>query len=484
MPAIRTGAGASIAPVSGLRRSSRQSFITGDSSDLTSFSDGDLDHHMGHPARHLSSQAASVSIHTQNMGRPGGSKAPAAKSKCLADPITIKGITFQPTVVFDTFWHFVTERKAIDDRRRAGMPQPWSDDPIFQKYAFCNTFRVLDKLSQYIIREVIEKGPQDPQEVLFRVTLFNTFTKIETWELLVSELGPLTWARYKREAYRKVLTRAKQAGTTLYTGAFQKPAPKFEFKDAHVNHLCLLEVLMESDLPGRFLNAKYLAQVYELLLSFPSMGEFATYQLMLSLSYTELLNFSNMDFVISGPGASSGLGKMFGLQKIKTAKETVPGIEEEIIRWLAENQGSQFERLNLKFSGLGPDCLPMDLADVEHALCEVDKYSRKAHPQFKGKRTEIRVLFNPSPGVYPPTPVLPKAWNHPSRRVLRIWPGDRPTKESRYIVSRVKAHRNGANGKEYKVSWFGYTDQDDTWEPEETLLQDAPGAIKEYLASR
>lgn len=56
----------------------------------------------------------------------------------------------------------------------------WTEDSILQSYFFCNTFRVLDKLSQYIIREVIEKGPQNPEEIAFRIILFNSFTKIET----------------------------------------------------------------------------------------------------------------------------------------------------------------------------------------------------------------------------------------------------------------------------------------------------------------
>ncbi|KAG6868659.1 hypothetical protein C0993_012464 [Termitomyces sp. T159_Od127] len=361
-------------------------------------------------------------------------------------------------------------------------PTRWSDDPIFRKYAFCNTFRVLDKLSQYLIREVIEKGPQELREVIFRVILFNLFTKKETWELLVDQLGPLTWARYRREDYNRVLSKAKKSGMSLYTGAFQKPAPKFEFKESHLNHLCLLEVLMEANLPARFQNANYLAEVYDYLLSFPSMGEFSTYQLVLNLTYTNALNFSGMDFVIAGPGASSGLGKMFGRQKLKTAKETHPDIEEELIRWLAMNQHAQFTRLGLEFSGLGPKHFPMDLVDVEHTLCEVDKYARKAHPSVKGKRLEIRAVFNPTTIIFPPV-VLPKAWDSPQRKIVRIWPGSRPTKSIRYVVSKITAHRQGKYGREFRVSWFGYSKEDDTWEAEGHMREDAPAAVKEYLAS-
>jgi hypothetical protein len=38
--------------------------------------------------------------------------------------VTIKGKVLKPTEVFDTFWYFAAERKAIDDKRRSGSPAP------------------------------------------------------------------------------------------------------------------------------------------------------------------------------------------------------------------------------------------------------------------------------------------------------------------------------------------------------------------------
>ncbi|KAJ3509910.1 hypothetical protein NLJ89_g4968 [Agrocybe chaxingu] len=183
--------------------------------------------------------------------------------KHFSEPITISGKALRPTVAFDTFWRFAAERKGIDDRRRAGLPAPWTKDEILQKYFFCNTFRVLDKGCQFLIKEVIEKGSQDPEEVVFRVILFNTFTKIETWELLARELGPLKWTTYNRMEYRKVLSRAVARGMALYTGAYIKPAPHFGESTNYANHLYLLETLMDSKLASRLLVAPYMADVYD-----------------------------------------------------------------------------------------------------------------------------------------------------------------------------------------------------------------------------
>jgi hypothetical protein len=156
-------------------------------------------------------------------------------------------------------------------RSRRVSPR-WTDDPILRRWRFCNTFRILDRVSQYIVNEVIEKGSQEPIEVVFRIVLFNMFSKIETYELLQEQLTPLTWATYERRAYENVLDEAKDDGMTLYTGAFQKPLPKLGHK-GYANHLELLELLMQ-DLLGQLARAEYLADIFDYLVSFPGMSNF------------------------------------------------------------------------------------------------------------------------------------------------------------------------------------------------------------------
>ena len=317
-------------------------------------------------------------------------------------------------------------------------------------------------------------------EVVFRVVLFNLFTKIETWELLVKNLGPLTWAKYSRSSYMKVLSSAASGGMTLYTGAFIKPAPRFGYAENFRNHLCLLEVLMENDFPGKLLSAPYMADVFEYLVSFPSMGEFSAYQLMLSLSYTNVLNFHRDDFVITGPGSMSGLKKLFGRSMDEGSRD--PNFAIEVMRYLANTQKQHFKRLGLEFSGLGPKKLPMDVADIEHTLCEVDKYCRAAHPQLKGKRTNITRNFEPSRHGSIQGSVLPSAWSHPSRKTPRIRPDKNLVIDKRYTISAIKDHKNGPDGMVYLVYWVGYSAKDATWEPEELILADAPIALYEYKA--
>jgi hypothetical protein len=227
--------------------------------------------------------------------------------------------------------------------------------------------------------------------------------------------------------------------------------------------------------------AWHMADVFEWLISFPSMGEFATYQLMLNLSYSKLLNFHRNDFVVPGPGASSGLGKMFG-KSLHNGNVIVRGFEIEVIRWLTDNQTYHFDRLGLMPPRLGPKKLPMDVADIEHTLCELDKYARLAHSDLKGRRSEIRRSFGPKSQLS--EVILPAAWRHKARKTPRVRADKNIIVEKRYTVSHIKTHRVRANGrKEYFVLWLGYSESDATWEPESTLNDDAPGAIVDYWAS-
>ncbi|KAF9529075.1 hypothetical protein CPB83DRAFT_765558 [Crepidotus variabilis] len=394
-------------------------------------------------------------------------------------PIIVSGVKLRPTEVFDAFWEFAAERKAIDDRRRAGKPAPWTNNPILRDYFFCNTFRVLDKGCQYLIKEVIEKGSQDPEEIVFRVILFNLFTKIETWELLNRELGPLRYKTYDHEKYAAVLAEAEG---TIYTHAFIKPAPKFGHARNYENHLCFLEVLMDNQLFARLLGAKYMADVFEYLVSFPSLGHFSSYQLMLNLSYSKVLNFHRDDFVVSGPGSISGMKKIFGASWKVSDRDT--GFHQDVMRYFVDTQEYHFQRLGLDFSGLGPKKLRMDIADVEHTLCEVDKYCRVAFPRFKGKRTNINRMFNPhAPKASKPArAVLPKAWNHSARKVLRIRPDRSLLEEKRYEVENIKGHKDcPENGRLYRISWVGFTSKHDSWEPEDMLLDECPAMVEVYV---
>src|SRR5260370_3644717 len=111
------------------------------------------------------------------------------------------------TVVFETYWRFAAERQEIFFRRLS-QPPPWTQDPILQSYKFTNAYRASDRVSQFLMRNVIYQGDQTPNEVFFRTILFKLFNRISTWQLLVNRLGWPIISDFKVDLYDRVLTDA------------------------------------------------------------------------------------------------------------------------------------------------------------------------------------------------------------------------------------------------------------------------------------
>ena len=113
-------------------------------------------------------------------------------------------------------------------------------------------------------------------------------------------------------------------------------------------------------------------------------GDFLGYQFLTDLNYGQLLNFSEMDFVIPGPGAASGLRKCFA----KTG-----GLSDaDLIRLVTESQELEFERRGLTFKGLWGR--PLQLIDCQNLFCEIDKYARIMHPEFTLPNGRTRIKQN------------------------------------------------------------------------------------------
>jgi hypothetical protein len=295
--------------------------------------------------------------------------------------VRVAGRDLQPTPVFDTYWRFAAARQAVYEARLAGQDRPWTHDPILAAHRFTNCYRAADRVSQALIGDVIYRGPQEWEEVFFRTLLFKVFNKESTWQLLNRELGEVRWRTYDYDAYDRALSDAFGRGERLYSAAYIVPPPQLGEGRKHRNHLRLLEMMMTTGAPGRVLGATSMRQAYEVLLDYPALGPFLAYQFTVDLNYGPQLPFSEMDFVVPGPGARDGIRKCFG--------PAAEGIEAEIIRYMADTQQEHFDRLGLTFGGLKGRAL--QLIDCQNLFCEVDKYARVAHPDITGISGRSRI---------------------------------------------------------------------------------------------
>ena len=323
------------------------------------------------------------------------------------------GRVLKTTPVFDTYWRFASQRQEMFMCRVLGSTPPWTEDPILSAHRFTNAYRASDRVSQYLIRHVIYEGSQKPEEVFFRTILFKLFNKIETWERLRAKLGALSWREFSFDAYAKVLDRLLDEGERVYSAAYIMPSPAFGSPRKHRNHLRLIEHMMADGAPRKLAESGSLREAFELLRGFPSLGEFLAFQFAIDVNYSELTDFSEMEFVVAGPGARDGISKCF--------KDMAGLSEAEIIQVMAERADDEFERLGVSFQSLWGRRL--QLIDCQNVFCEVSKYARVAHPEIVGEsgRTRIKQKFTPRsdpiPQWYPPKwHIQPRSLNNSMRR--------------------------------------------------------------------
>ncbi len=305
--------------------------------------------------------------------------------------------------VYDLYWEFAAKRHGVFLKRYAGESGPWSDDPILQEYKFCNVFRILDRVSQYMVREVCYGHEErTPADAIFQITAFRTFSRIETWEELRRRLGHApTLQNLADGSFERALTEMKHDGQTLYTGAFILCATNAYGRGLkHLNHVELFtDMFLTHDAAAEILAAPSLEAVYWIYRSFPLYGNFMAYQTAIDVNYSDLINFSENDFTVPGPGAIRGINKLFA-----DLGDYTPA---EVVLWMVGRQDVEFKRLGLEFGGLWGRRI--QAIDAQNLFCETDKYCRVRVPELASNRTRIKTHFKPA--LAPDTVFLPPKWN-------------------------------------------------------------------------
>jgi hypothetical protein len=289
------------------------------------------------------------------------------------------------------YWLFAAKRQQTFERRIAGQPWPWSNDPILQTYKFCNVYRAADRVSQYMIREVCyHDEPCTPEDRLFQIVAFRTFSRIETWRWVRGFLGRYPTIEDLADGrFTEALDQAKVQNGGLYTGAFILcAADAYAQSLKHRNHVELFRHMFVHDALGeRLLAAQTLQELYDLLHRYPLMGDFMSYQTATDLNYSDLFSFSENDFTQAGPGALRGLKKCF-----EDFGDYTPS---EIILWMVEHQEEGFSRSEQEFAGLWGR--PLHAIDCQGLFCETDKYCRQAVPELSSGRKRIKAWFSITP---------------------------------------------------------------------------------------
>ena len=286
--------------------------------------------------------------------------------------------------------HHAEERQRIYLKREAGEPWPWTSDPIFQQFRFCNTYRQNDRVTKWWT-EHWAKPYADHDNLWFAAAMLRQIN----WPDTLEEIGfPQPWdprhalkiMNHRREQKQKVTTSAY-----LVCGGIPAGRPLNEhLVKYNLDPLWKAVSKCESVLPWETgLYNVTLQQTWKWLMTFHGFGAFIAYEVVTDLRHTRYLcNAPDiMTWANPGPGAKRGLNRLYE----REVNATVPKDQllEELLRvndWIAQNRMT--------------DLLPTwEPRDTEHLACEVDKAQRARDRLAAGKTVGLE-RFRP-PGLFP-----------------------------------------------------------------------------------
>lgn len=267
----------------------------------------------------------------------------------------------------DDLVHCMNERHRIYLKKKAGEPKPWTEDLIFQQYKFTNVFRQLDK-GTVALRKML-KRQKDPILILFNIIWYRYFN----WYKHAEELG---FVEDYLQLQGFIKAKAKDC-KKIFTGAWMTTGVAFE--DKYVSYLrACKEAWDKRDLLyALIVSSTTIESACSVLTELYLVGKFLAYELACDLRFTNLLDKATdkLTWANLGPGAQRGL-KRLGFPH-KNQKEGLVSMQE--IYELLVSDHISYQILNGDW--------PFELREVEHSLCEFDKYIRtkngEGHPRSK-----------------------------------------------------------------------------------------------------
>lgn len=282
----------------------------------------------------------------------------------------------------EAFFRYARARHQITMDRAANKPRPWTSDPILSKYRFTNVFRELDRTTTWFRDNV--RGPmRDDNNILLATVVFRMFNRIEVGEAIFcddklldghSAFDEFLVKKNDVSVLRKAILRRLGKKGPFVTGAYIISSPPGYTKLDGV-----LEVIrrftrnsdyqhwLGNDPAG---NECSLEAAWEWLRENEYFGPFHSYEIVTDLRHTRLLDHAPdiMTWANIGPGCRRGASRVLNRQ---WRREQSKADDAEVRSTMAK-----LLSLSRKPIMWPKDWPAWEMRDVEHTLCEFDKYER------------------------------------------------------------------------------------------------------------
>ncbi len=294
------------------------------------------------------------------------------KAVKLTDEQVAKGPSY--VQVRRYFWT-AAERERIRLNREAGKGRLfWTDDPIFTNHRFCNVHREDDKVTIWL-RQNWREPYKDHPNLAFAMAV----ARLINWPPSLEEIGfPDVWVpntvrnrlRYRKEAGHKVFTGAYLLGGGIPPGGDRIDHMIDNILTPLYKAWGALEYLPFVEDEGLVSPRNSLRQAWLWFKQHKGIGDFIAYEIVSDLRHTWYLDnaYDIYTWANPGPGAIRGLTRLWGYHPKTRRKDgrTFP-------------KTHAIEAMQLVLSKAKARGLNWEMRDVEHWLCEFDKYERIRH---------------------------------------------------------------------------------------------------------
>lgn len=301
----------------------------------------------------------------------------------------------------EDFYAWMDKRHRIYLDRKAGKPKPWIDDPILQQYKFTNVFRELDPgtlalrrmEAQYTRNYLNWQNGKSAWPELASLIVFNTWWwRIWNWHEHGPNLGFVTDYQQLYDYMMKL----HHEGGRMWTSAHMVRGDGGEQKV--YTYLRMMRNVWEfrSGITARIIGGGTIQAAFDAVLEMPLIGDFTAYEIASDLRWSLLGNPPDK-YTWGNPGN----GAIRGMRRLGLQPTT------ETMRWLWLSAPGKFYKINSPLLDHFPvryqpvhdsweifeqephhqaTWPPFEIREIEHCLCEFDKYERARLGQGKPRQ--------------------------------------------------------------------------------------------------
>jgi len=267
-------------------------------------------------------------------------------------------------------WAFAQKRHLIYLRRSVGdPPETWTDDPILRRFRFCNVYRELDTVTDWLRRNWREPNADNP-DLWHAFVVARHMNNIPLLTALGGATLPWDRERFVIVAEERRFAKEKVFGAAYMIGTRHKGSKAVYLADMVFQPLWDARERVRPQ-PGDTLTAWHMQ-----LGLWYGLASFMAAQVIADIKHVGALKQASdwNTFCASGPGSRRGLNRAMGLPLKR-------GWKEDSFRLRVDDL-----RLDLAPHFTEQGWVPPDAQDVQNILCEWDKYERTRLNQGRPKQ--------------------------------------------------------------------------------------------------